>query len=699
LSSTGRRRYSICTGASCPGFFVWLFALSPSIAIHPALAEPAGPTLLPEIAIIGSGGNPQPSSAGEVIVPRDEVLAQPAVRPGEVLEQTPGLIVTQHSGEGKANQYYLRGFNLDHGTDLAITIDGMPVNMRTHGHGQGYADVNFLIPELVQSMRVRKGPYFADEGDFASAGSIHIDYVDALPRNLALATGGSFGYWRGLASTSTALGGGSLLATAEATAYDGPWAVGDNVRKLNRVVRYSQGTAVDGFSVTGMAYSNRWNSTDQIAARAVEQGLTGRFGTLDPTDGGKSDRYSLSGRWSQAGEWGVTRMNGYAILSSLTLFNNFTYFHDDEVNGDQFSQLDRRAVFGLNGSHTFFGRLGTLPSQTTFGVQTRYDDIHVALGKTVQRAPLSTVRDDRVGEGSAGVYLENKLAWTPWLRTVAGLRYDYYSGGVDSDAPVNSGSVSDGIVSPKLSVIAGPWLASELFLNAGTGFHSNDLRGATILIDPNTGLAADRVPLLVRSQGAEVGVRTRAIRGLDSAVALFVLDYDSELLFVGDAGTTEASRPSRRVGIEWTNHYQPLPWLGFDLDIAHTRARFTDVDPAGNRIPGSPQTIASAAVVVGHATGWFGAMKLRYFGPRSLIEDDSVRSSATAVVNARVGYRFEGGLRVFLDAFNLFNASASQIDYFYESRLAGEPPGLATADRHFHPVEPLAVRLTVAAGL
>jgi outer membrane receptor protein involved in Fe transport len=653
---------------------------------------------LPEIDVLaGSGGPTPPAAASEKIITPEQIQSQPFMRPGEALEQTPGLIVTQHSGEGKANQYFLRGFNLDHGTDLAISIDGMPANMRTHGHGQGYADINFLIPELIQSMRVRKGPYFADEGDFASAGSVHIDYVDKLPKNLAQITMGSFGYKRGLAIVSAPAGNGTVLGAVEATGYNGPWDTPDNVRKFNGVARYSQGTALDGFSVTAMAYSNRWTSTDQIAQRAIDQGLIGRFGTLDPTDGGKSERYSLSGRWSASTANTVTKVDAFIIRANLQLWNDFTYFMDDPVNGDQFSQTDKRTVYGVNASQTIKHSLGAMPAETVFGIQGRYDDINVGLFNTVQRQIIGTVREDAVKEGSIGVYGQQTLRWTDWLRTVAGIRYDYFGGSVSSDNALNSGSVAQGIASPKLSIIFGPWLATEFFVNAGRGFHSNDMRGATITVDPtNPANPLPKVPLLVRSQGGEVGLRSQIIPGVDTSLALFLLDYDSELLFVGDAGTTEPSRPSRRVGVEWSTHYHPVSWLSFTADIAHTRARFTDFDPVGDHIPGASTTVASAGVTFGYPLGWFGALKVRYFGPRPLIEDDSVRSGSTTVVNARLGYKFESGTKIWLDALNLFNAKASQIDYYYPSQLRNEIA--AVNDVHFHPVEPLALRLTVAAS-
>ena len=638
----------------------------------------------------------QPTAASATTISGADVNAQPFARPGEALEVVPGLIVTQHSGEGKANQYFLRGFNLDHGTDLAISVDGMPVNMPTHGHGQGYADINFMIPELIQSVNVRKGPYFADVGDFGSAGSVAIDYINRLPKNILEMTNGTFGYHRGLAAGSTAVGAGTLLAAVEGVKYDGPWDVPDNVRKLNGVLRYSQGTATDGFTLSAMAYSNGWNSTDQVAQRAIDQGIIGRFGTLDPTDGGVSSRFSLSSNWAQSSEYGQTKVNAYAINSSLRLYNNFTYFLDDPINGDQFSQMDRRTVYGLNASHAVDVRVAGIETQTRIGLQTRGDDIRVGLFKTFQRETLSTVREDSVREGNVGVWADTTARWTDWLRTTVGVREDYFAGRVISDTPENSGNTQASMTSPKAGIVLGPWYKTEFYGNAGYGLHSNDIRGATITVDPIDKVTPqDRVPLLVRSKGAEIGVRTKAIEGLTSSLAVFVLDFDSELLFVGDAGTTEASRPSRRVGVEWTNQYKVLPWMRLDLDAAYTKARFSDFDAAGNFIPGAPAWVVVGGVTFGGETGWFGALRGRYFGPRPLIEDDSVRSQASLIFNARAGYRFDNGLKLQLDVLNLFNAKTNQIEYYYLSRLPGEPIG-GVADRHVHPAEPLAVRLTLA---
>ncbi|WP_431311189.1 TonB-dependent receptor [Methylobacterium nigriterrae] len=634
------------------------------------------------------------ASAG--VITGAQVNNRPVTRPGEVLEAVPGLIVTQHSGEGKANQFFLRGFNLDHGTDIAIHVDGMPVNMRTNAHAQGYADINFLIPELVGAVEFHKGPYFVRDGDFASAGSVRIDYLDSVEKNLALTSIGSFGYKRALSIASAPLGEGHLLVAGEAQVYDGPWAVPDRLGKLNGVIRYSQGTAADGFALTGMAYWAKWNATNQIAERAVSESLIGRFGTLNPTDGGDTGRFSLSGHWSGTDETGITRANAYVIRYHMNLFNDFTYFLNDPVNGDQFHQLDQRVLGGGEVSHVFQGTLFGLPMENEIGVQTRTDSIRVGLFNTTSRQWRSTVLDDRVLEASAAFYYENRVRWTDWLRTSIGFRADGYYADVVSDTPANSGKARDGIVNPKLGLVLGPWFDTELYVNYGGGFHSNDVRGVTATVDPASPLFnVARSPFLVPSTGSEFGIRNRSIQGLVTSLALFQLDFASENLFQGDTGTTEPSRPTRRFGVEWTNRYAVTPWLSLEGDLTITNARFSDYDPVGNRVPEAPTTIASAGITFGEGAGWFGSMRFRYFGPRPLIEDNSVRSKPTALLNGRIGYNFENGISLSLDVLNLTNAKADQITYFYTSRLPGEPAE-GVADRHFHPVEPTAVRLTLA---
>ena len=673
---------------------VWLAALG--VATCSVHAD--DPPTLPKVEVVGSYDNEIGvwDSASQGAVTRDDIERRPLLRPGEVLEAIPGMAVTQHSGDGKANQYFLRGYNLDHGTDFATWVAGMPVNMPTHAHGQGYTDLNFLIPELVSRVLYNKGPYFAQDGDFASVGSARILYVDQLPANIATLTGGSFQYARALFAGSPELGRGNLVYAFEYQHSNGPWEKPANFNKYNGVLRYAQGTPANGFNVTAMAYQATWNSTDQIPQRAVDDGSVGRFGTIDPTDGGSSSRYSLSGEWRQS-DGNVSRAASlYAIRSRLGLYSNFTYFLDNPVNGDQFQQAESRVVFGGDFSQTWLAHWGERHVWNTVGLQLRRDRMApVALYNTEARQRLSTTREDQVTVGNAALYASNTIEWSKWFRTIAGLRADFFRFDVSSDNPANSGKNSDAIVSPKLSTVFGPWAETEFFLNWGMGFHSNDARGTTITIDPRTSAPVQPVDALVRTVGYEAGLRSRIVPGLTTSLALWRLKQDSELLFVGDAGTTEPSRPSQRTGVEWVLQYVPRPWLAFDLTAAFTRARFTDDDPAGNRIPGAPDAVASAAVTVDDIDGWFGSLRWRYFGSRALVEDNTVRSQSTSLWNGRVGYMFTKKVRAYLDVFNIFNSQAHDIDYFYVSRLPGEPPA-GVADRHFHPVESRAMRFSVS---
>jgi len=640
-------------------------------------------------------GIAEASTQGVVVAKQIEM--RPIARAGDVLEAVPGVVISQHSGEGKANQYYLRGFNLDHGTDFATTLAGMPVNMPTHAHGHGYMDLNFVIPELVSGIQYKKGPYFVEDGDFTTAGSANINYANVLDGTIAHVDGGSFGYLRGLLAGSPRAGEGHFLYALEGTYNNGPWDKGDSLRKFNGVLRYSVGDERSGVAITGMGYDATWDSTDQVAERAVDEGLIGRFGTLDPTDGGKSHRYSLSGEYQRSDAVSVTRAAVYAIDYKLNLFSNFTYFLDHPDTGDQFEQADDRNVYGLKATHRWFANLFGIDSENEVGVQGRFDDIQkIGLYHTQARVRLSTTREDKVRQASGAVFFQNDTAWTRKFRTILGVRGDLYHFDVTGKSdPENGGTVTRGIFSPKLSLIFGPFGQTEMYANAGYGFHSNDARGATITVDPTTGEPAERVTPLARARAVELGVRSIVLPGWQTTFALWGLDIASELIFVGDAGSTEASRPSRRYGVEWSNYYRFLPWLTLDADVSFSKARFRDSDPSGSRIPGSVETVVAAGISVDDLAGFFGSLRVRSFGPRALIEDDSVRSKASTTVNALVGYELVRGLRARVEIFNLFDAKVSDIDYFYASRLAGEPAS-GVDDVHFHPTAPRSARVSLA---
>ncbi len=644
----------------------------------------------PEGGLIGIA-----DAASEGLVTGAQIDARPIMRAGEVLETVPGLIISQHSGEGKANQYYLRGFNLDHGTDFATTVAGVPVNMPTHAHGHGYSDLNFLIPELVSGVQFRKGPYFAEEGDFSTAGASHVRYVNVLDRPIVRASGGEQGWARALAAASPALGSGRLLVAAEFAANDGPWVRGDDYTRLNGVVRYSVGDTLNAWSVTAMGYDGSWNATDQAPTRAVEAGALDRFDSVDRSGGGETARLSLSADWQRTRAGHATRASGYVMRYELDLFSNFTYFLDDPVNGDQFQQSDRRVVSGGRVAHRRASRVAGRHAEWLFGADLRHDAIgRVALLDTVTRQPIGVTRDDRVAQTSAAGYVQHEVQWTHWARSVAGLRVDRFQFDVTARETENSGTTDAAIGSPKLSLILGPWRTAEFYVNAGYGYHSNDARGTTLTVDPATGDPASRVTPLARARGAEVGARLRPVPGVEMDVALWRLDLASELVFVGDAGATTASRPSRRWGVEWNTYATPRSWLTLDADLAWSHARFSDEAEAGRFVPGAVERVASAGVTIDGGGRPFGSLRLRYFGPRNLVEDGSVRSASTRLLNGQVGMRLTAATDLVLDTFNLLDARASDIDYFYASRLPGEPAE-GVEDIHTHPTLPRTLRLAV----
>lgn len=633
----------------------------------------------------------QSSSASEGVIGNAEIADRPLSRVGEVLEFVPGMVVTQHSGSGKANQYFLRGFNLDHGTDFSTSVDGMPVNMRTHGHGQGYSDLNFIIPELIQQLDYKKGAYYADVGDFSAAGSARFLLQNRTTDSIELALGQD-DFQRIMAKGSTKLGRGNLLVGAELQGYDGPWTdINEHVEKRNFVGRYSQPLGAGQFAFTVMAYDNSWQSADQIPQRAIEQRIIDRLGSLDTTVGGESSRYSVSASWL-SDAW---QLSAYAINADMALWSNFTYFLTDPENGDQFEQVDERWIYGGELSRHWHQRWGELAVEHKVGVQWRADDIgKVGLFNTVARQRLSTVRQDQVDEQSVGIYSQTDVQLNADWSAHLGLRYDYFDVDVASDRLENSGDAADGMLSVKggLSYQFLPnWQA---YASAGQAFHSNDARGATTRIDPISNDEVTPVDLLVRSNGAELGLRFFDYSMLNASVALWYLDMDSELVYVGDAGTNEASRASERYGIELAAYYWLNSNWNLDVELALTRSRFTGqaVDE-GNYIDGALPVVASMGLIYKADSPWQLSVRLRYFGKRTLNSFNSERSDASTVVNAGYQYQWQNW-QFGVDLLNALNSKDHDIDYFYASRLPGEAAE-GVEDRHFHPLEPRTLRATL----
>ena len=633
------------------------------------------------------------TSASVGAVTAEQLEARPIMRPGEVLETVPGFVASQHSGEGKANQYYLRGFNLDHGSDFATTITGVPLNESAGAHAHGYTDANFLIPELVSGVQYTKGPYFAEHGDFSAAGSANINYVNMFDRPLFAVSSGGQGWARVLGAASREIASGNLLVALELSKNNGPWVLPDQMRKANGVVRYSQGDQRNGVSFTWMGYNASWNSTDQIPQRAVTQGLISRFGNIDSSDAGRASRQALSVEALRSGANRSTLFSGYVLRGNLNLFQNFTYFLEHPIDGDQVEQEGRRWVYGGRVTHRRLGNFGRFPVESSAGVSMRRDAVGtIGLYNTVRRQRINTIRNDRVDQTTVGFFGQTEVEWTRYLRTQLGVRADLYRYGVTAQNRLNSGSGITGIANPKVTTVLGPWQGTEFYVNYGGGYHSNDPRAATTRVDPVSGDTVVGEDPLVPARGYEFGVRTVAVPRLQSTLAWWNLSFDSELIFVGDAGIAEVSRPSERNGIEWTNYLRFTDWFVGELDLSLAKARFSDASPAGSHIPGALDRVIAAAVTVPKSQRIFGSLRLRHFGPRPLIEDNSVFSASTTIWNGNLGINLTDRVDVSFEGFNLLNSDVSDIDYYYTSRLPGEPAD-GLDDIHFHPSLPRMARV------
>jgi outer membrane receptor protein involved in Fe transport len=653
------------------------------------------------------------STASQGAVTPEELELRPAYRVGQLLESVPGLVVTVHSGEGKANQYLARGFNLDHGTDIANFVDDMPINRPTNTHGQGYSDLNFLIPEIFNGLDYTKGPYYASVGDFGSVASTHMHLANDMPGQVSLSAG-TLGVYNGFAGGTTHFSDEDRLLGAIYYGHvDGPFTHPDDFRKIAAILRFSHGTDSDGYSITAMYYHGEGNMTTDQPLRAIQEGLIGRYGTLDPSDGNLSERYSLSGHFGMSGENYRFSSSLYFIHSTMTLWNDFTHYLDDPVNGDQEQQYENRSTAGGQTQLTLDLPLGKIPNEVVAGVQLRYDLALVDRKHTLQRAPLNYCAVEQA-DGSAidvpeaggicnadvvhlldaGPYIEDTTRWTPWLRTVLGVREEYYQAEDHSQTTGFQGSQDQTLFQPKGSIILGPFAATELYFSAGRGFHSDDVRGVfgTVPIEGIPG-AAGRTPLLAPTDGIEVGLRTNPAAGLALQVAVFRQDFNSELAYDADAGQDAASAPSRRQGIEFSGQYHPARWIELNTDLAWSRARYTGdlaaYDLDGPYIANAPTFIGSFGVLIDNLGPWFGGLQWRKLGPYPINDGEHYpEDPGYSEFNVDAGYKVNTHLRVQLSIYNLFNTRANSSAYYYTSRIPGEPPG-GVSGIQVHPLEPI----------
>ena len=681
----------------------------------------------------------QASTASEGVILDQEIQLTPAYRPGQILETVPGLIVTLHSGEGKANQYLLRGYNLDHGTDLATFVDEMPVNQPTHAHGQGYTDLNFMIPELADQINYTKGPYYANIGDFGAVGSVHVGYRDTIEDQVS-ASVGTLGFQRIFTAGSESLGQGQLLGALELQHYDGPFITPDDARKENAVLRYSQGDAQNGFSATAMYYHQIWTNTTDIPIRAITEDIVpDRFGTLDATDGGHAQRASLSLDDHASLANGELSTNGFFIYNQLHLFNNFTHYLIDPVHGDQEDQFENRHAIGGAVDYSLPLLLGSLENSLSMGITSRYDQLGVGRlpseGQVTLppgNGPVSYYDDDQVYLFAGGAYLQATTRWTARLRTVLGLRDDYQRGtDIDYLAMLhetagysNGGTAQQSLFQPKGSLIYTATDGLEFYLSAGRGFHSADLRGVNQDVSVDLGLPNTR--LLSKQEGQEVGVRAAIEQKLTFTFAIYNLWQQSETVIDPDVGEDSAGPPSRRYGYELNLTYQINRWLEFYGSYSGDHTRFTrpfddGTGHLGTYITDAPVGTGSLALYWSNLGAWSGGLEYRYLGNYPLSSGPCVNSaavhdfpSATSCANAPTAlgqvngtgfkelnldarYALSAGWSAAVGIYNILNTHAAAAQFWYVDRLQNEigtyPDG--RADVHEHPLEPISVRVTV----
>jgi hypothetical protein len=643
------------------------------------------------------------TSASQGVVDNTELQLTPTFRPGQLLETVPGLSVLSHSGEGKANQFILRGYNLDHGTDIGIWVDGMPVNEPSHAHGQGYADINFLIPELAQRETYTEGPYYADQGDFSSVGSTHISYANTIADQVD-ATVGTFNFERVFAAGTQSLAEGHLLEAVEAKHYDGPWNPGDDQRETSSVLRFSSGGERRGYSVTGMFYHDLWNATTDQPQRAIREGLISRFGTLDPSDAGYSQRGSLSGQFHDTMEESSLLVSAYVISNRLTLWNDFTHYLVDPINGDQEQQHEDRTTFGADGSYSHDFPAGGFHSTVLVGAHLRYDFNQVSRLPTRDRVLLTTEQlaaagyppsfseADRIHLGSEALYAQVTTIWTYWLRSVVGLREDLMSG---SDAGTNAGNASASLAQPKVSLAFTPLPTSEIYLSYGEDFHSDDLRG----VNQARGQGLGGAPLLARQYGEEIGLRQQISHEISGTFALYNLDAQSETTYDPDVGQDSPGPGSHRYGAELNLTYEPLRWLEFYGSFSIDHSRFTSLyddgtGHVGRYLPNAPEYAGSLNIYLKAIGPWDGDLQYRLLGPYPLSSDNAVHASGYGEWDADVHYLWRDGWTFGAGLYNLLNTHANAVEFWYIDRLRAEPPE-GVPDIHVHPLEPFTLRLTV----
>lgn len=666
-----------------------------SIGLVLTLATGARPGLAEEPVEVYVWGQQPVSAATEQTVRQKDLELRPSSTPSDILRLVPGLFIAQHAGGGKADQIFLRGFDADHGTDVAIFVDGIPVNFVSHAHGQGYADLHWLIPEIVDRVEVYKGPYFVQFGDIATAGAVNIITKRRDKDSAFTITGGAFDTQRYLSILSPPEGAPLTPYIAfEGYHNNGPF---DNPNNLNRYNLFTKFTilssATSNLSFLGTFFKSYWNASGQIPAREVRAGRLGRFDSEDNSEGGKTERQNLNLVYNYADAQQSFNAQAWTSWYRLNLFSNFTFFMNDPVNGDGIEQADKRFLGGTYLNYRRNYSLFEIPTETLVGFSSRSDHAHVGLFHQEDRHRLSTTRKSLVKQTNLAWYAQQEFRPTSWLRTQLGVRLDKFffaarhRGGTES--PI-SGSDEGFIANPKVNVIVSPFsdnaLAkrSEIYLNFGGGYHSNDARD--VIANPGK-------TTLPRVLGGELGFRTKLLDRLDTGLAYWRSHLESELVFVGDEGTTEARGKTRRQGVEGEFRYEILSWLSADLDISYTWSKFVKT---GEAIPLAPRFLALSGITTRHPSGLEGRLQLRSVGDRYGTEDRTFNVRGYNIFDLLLKYKWDR-FEFLFSIDNIANKKWRAAQFVFESQRPGE--AAPVRDFHFTPGEPLTIRAGVTVHL
>jgi len=613
----------------------------------------------------------QPTSAAtEQTRWQKDLELRPTNTPSDVMRLTPGLIIGQHHGGGKADQILFRGFDSDHGTDFAVFIDGIPVNMVSHAHGQGYADLHWLIPETIERVEIYKGPYFVQLGDFATSGAMNIITKKKDKDSTLTLSGGSYNTQRYVGIFSPPEGTRlSPYIAGEVYLNDGPFKNPNDYIRYNLLTKFGLlQTANSNLSFLGTFFKTGWNASGEIPARAVRSGAIGRFGSFDPSEGGKSERQNMSLIYNYADANQSFNAQTWVSWYKLQLWSNFSLFLNDPVNGDGIEQNDKRFLIGNNLNYRRSYNLFALPMETFVGFQSRFDHIRVGLFSQTDRRRMTklgnispTLSNNDIQQINLALFAQQEIKPASWLRTHIGVRMDSFIFDVTQKGdPVT---------------IANPI--------SGGGFHSNDARV----------FVQDSDKKIPRFWGGELGAKSRFFERLDVTLSYWRSYLESELVFVGDEGTFEPGGASRRQGIESEFRYDILPWLSYDLDLSYTWARFIN----GDQVPLAPRFLAFTGITARHDSGIQARLQMRHIGRRYGSEDGSILTPTSTIFDLFVKYvwkRYE----FFIQLQNLANKKWRSAEHVFVSRLPDEPAA-GVLDSHFTPGDPFTVKAGVTVHL